>query len=162
MNPILDPGQLGLRDIHLPGDISWWPFAVGWWLLGIALAGAGIFFAIRYFRYRAHRSACRALRKLSDGVKTGSDPRLCAVQASMTLRRFAMTLAKDSAEVAGLAGDRWLSYLDSRSDVAAFYEGPGQLLLTAPYRRIGDLAAQDSLEMCAICVDWVKAQPLRG
>ena len=162
MNPILDPSQLGLRDIHLPSEISWWPFAVGWWLLGIVIFGVGIFFVIRHFRYRSHRAACRELRKLADAVKAGSDPRLCAVQASTTLRRFAMTLAKDSSEVAGLVGERWLSYLDSRSDGNVFRERTSQLLLTAPYRSVEASASEDSLDMCAICVDWVKAQPLRG
>ena len=162
MNPILDPGQLGLRDIHLPGEISWWPFAAGWWLLCILLAGAGIFFALRYFRYRHHRAACRALRKLSDAVKAGADPRLCAVQASTTLRRFAMTMANDSATVAGLVGTSWLSYLGNREDAAAFSDRTGELLLTAPYRTVIDSAAEDSLELCSVCVDWVKAQPLRG
>jgi len=162
MNPILDPGQLGLRDIHLPGEISWWPFAVGWWLLGVAIAGVGFFYALRYFRYRRHRAACRALLKLSDAAKAGADPRLCAIQASTTLRRFAMTMAKDSAEVAGLVGDRWLTFLNSRGDGEIFSEEAGRLLLTAPYRSMDDSAAEEALGICAACVDWVKAQPLRG
>jgi hypothetical protein len=162
MNPILDPGQLGLRDIHLPGDISWWPLALGWWVLALALIGSGIFFALRYFRYRRHRAACRDLRKLSAEIKAGGDPRLCAIRASTTLRRFAMTMAKDSAEVAGLTGRRWLSYLESRTGGSAFSDGAGQLLLTAPYRAVDDSAADDSLELCSVCEDWVRAQPLRG
>ena len=23
-----------LRDIHLPEAVSWWPLAIGWWVLG--------------------------------------------------------------------------------------------------------------------------------
>ena len=162
MNPILDPTQLGLRDIHLPGDISWWPLAPGWWFLAFVLIGSAFFLALRYFRYRRHRAACRDLRKLSAEIKAGGDPRLCAIRASTTLRRFAMTMAKDSAEVAGLTGKRWLDYLASRAEGETFGAGAGELLLTAPYRAADDSAADDSLELCSVCEDWVRAQPLRG
>ena len=33
----MNPSELGLRDIHLPGDITWWPPAFGSWLFGAAL-----------------------------------------------------------------------------------------------------------------------------
>ena len=162
MNPILDPGQLELRDIHLPGEIIWWPLAVGWWVLGIALVGVVIVLSLRYARFRRHRVACRILQKLADEIKAGADPRQCAIEASTTLRRFAMTVAKDSAAVAGLAGARWLAYLDNHWDRAAFSEGIGQQLLESPYRAASDSAAEESLELCSLCVAWVKAQPLRG
>jgi hypothetical protein len=162
MNPILDPGQLGLRDIHLPGEIVWWPFAVGWWVLGIVSMGLVIVLALRHSRSRRHRAACRVLQKLANEIRAGADPRLCAIEASTTLRRFAMTMAKDSADVAGLVGNRWWAYLDSRWDRSAFSETAGQQLLASPYRAASDSAADDSLELCALCVAWVKAQPLRG
>jgi len=162
MNPILDPNQLGLRDIHLPGEIGWWPFAIGWWVLGLAALVLAIVLAARYARYRRHRAALRALRDLMGAVQAGEDPRLCALRASTTLRRFAMTMAKDSAAVAGLVGKRWLSYLDTRWDRSAFSEQAGQYLLSLPYRGRDDVAADETLELCTVCVDWVKAQPLRG
>jgi hypothetical protein len=162
MNPILDANQLGLRDIHLPGDITWWPLAVGWWVLGAILVFSAVFFALRYARFRRHRAARRALRKLADEIAAGADPRRCAIDASTTLRRFAMTMAKDSAEVAGLVGSAWLAYLDSCWDRSAFSDGAGKLLLNAPYQTASDSAVEESLELCSVCMDWVEAQPLRG
>ena len=162
MNPSFDPSQLGLRDIHLPGDFTWWPPAFGWWLLGAALLGLIIILALRYFRLERHREACRSLQEAIDALKAGAHPSACALQASTTLRRFAMTTAPDSAAVTGLVGERWLSYLDSCWDRSSFSDGPGQLLLSSPYRASGDLAAEETLSLCRTCVAWIKAQPLRS
>jgi hypothetical protein len=162
MNPSLDPSQLGLRDIHLPGDISWWPLAFGWWLLGAVILTVGIVFLIRHNRLRRHRAAYCSLRKTIDAIDAGADPSACALEASTILRRFAMTMAQDAAAVAGLVGDRWLAYLDSCWDRSEFSDGRGHLLESSPYRAPDDLAAEESLELCELCVAWVRAQPARN
>ncbi len=158
----MNPSQLGLRDIHLPGGISWWPPAFGLWLLGAAVLGLIIILSLHYLRLRRHRAACRSLRETIGSIEAGADPSACALRASTTLRRFAMTIAQDSAEVAGLAGERWLSYLDSRWDRSSFSDGPGRLVLSSPYRASGGLAAEETLELCQLCVAWVRAQPPRS
>ncbi|MEE9570910.1 MAG: DUF4381 domain-containing protein [Gammaproteobacteria bacterium] len=158
----MNPSQLGLRDIHLPADISWWPLAFGPWLLGAVLLGLIIVVSLRYLRLRRHRAAYRSLRETIDSINAGADPGACALQASTTLRRFAMTIGRDSAEVAGLVGERWLSYLDSRWDRSSFSDGPGRLVLSSPYRVDGGLAAAETLELCQLCVAWVRAQPPRS
>ncbi len=158
----MNPSQLGLRDIHLPAEISWWPPAFGSWLLGAVLLGLIVVVLLRYLRLGRHRAAYRSLRETIDSIKAGADPGACALQASTTLRRFAMTIARDSAEVAGLVGERWLSYLDSRWDRSSFSDGPGRLVLSSPYRVDGGLAAAETLELCQLCVAWVRAQPPRS
>ncbi len=158
----MNPSQLGLRDIHLPGGISWWPPAFGLWLLGAAVLGLIIILSLHYLRLRRHRAAGRSLRETIGSIEAGADPSACALRASTTLRRFAMTVAQDSAEVAGLAGERWLSYLDSRWDRSSFSDGPGRLVLSSPYRASGGLAAEETLELCQLCVAWVRAQPPRS
>ncbi len=157
----MNPSLLQLRDIHLPGDITWWPLAVGPWLLGAALLGLIIIVSVRYRRYGRHRAACRSLREAIDAIKIGADPNACVLQASTTLRRFAMTMAQDSAGVAGLAGERWLSYLDGCWGRSSFSDGPGQFVISSPYRLSGGLTVEDSLELCRVCVAWVRAQPPR-
>ncbi|MCZ6498397.1 MAG: DUF4381 domain-containing protein [Gammaproteobacteria bacterium] len=157
----MNPSQLELRDIHLPGDIIWWPLAFGPWLLGAALLGLIIVVLLRYRRLGHHRAACRSLREAIDAIETGADPSACVLQASTTLRRFAMTIAQDSAEVAGLVGERWLAYLDDCWERSSFSDGPGQLVLSSPYRASGGLAVEESLELCRLCVAWVRAQPPR-
>jgi len=32
--------ELPLKDIHLPDAITWWPLAIGWWLLIVMVIAA--------------------------------------------------------------------------------------------------------------------------
>jgi hypothetical protein len=162
MNPNLDPSQLGLRDIHLPGDIGLWPLAMGWWILALAAVGWLVFLSLRHFRYRRHRETCRQLRRAIKAIEAGADPQVFIPEVSTTLRRFAMTMAQDSAVVAGLVGDRWLSYLDSCWDRSSFSSGAGRLLLSSPYREVNNEGADEALELCRMGVDWVQSQPPRA
>lgn len=41
-----------LKDIHLPDPISWWPLAIGWWVL---LAMIIILVVVLISKYRQHR-----------------------------------------------------------------------------------------------------------
>jgi len=102
VNPSFDLSQLGLRDIHLPAEFGWWPLAFGWWLLGAALVTLIVVLSVRHFRLRRHRAAHRSLQSAIDAIESGADPSACVLDASTTLRRFAMTMARDSAEVAGV------------------------------------------------------------
>ncbi|HIB53861.1 MAG TPA: DUF4381 domain-containing protein [Nitrospirales bacterium] len=50
--------QLPLRDIHLPGPISWWPPAPGWWIL-LALLITGTMLIVLYAWYQRKRNRMR-------------------------------------------------------------------------------------------------------
>ena len=161
MNPSLDPTTIPLRDIHLPDAISWWPLAFGWWLLGGLVLLAGLAFAVRFYASRRHRAARRGLMAALDALNAGADPVLCAQRVSTTLRRFAMTVNDDPGGVAGLVGERWLAFLDSRWERTSFTLGSGRLLLSAPYTTIGNLQREQCLELGMLCIDWIRAQPIR-
>lgn len=161
MNPTIDPAQLGLRDIHLPDAISWWPLAVGWWIAAAAVVVIALVFIVRYVRLWRHRSAQRALRRTIAAIESGADPSQCALAASTILRRFAMTMAADGKEIAGLVGNAWLAYLDSRWDRGEFTGKSGQLLLSSPYQPPRGPAPEESQALCELCIDWVKAQSPR-
>jgi hypothetical protein len=174
MNPN-DAAQLALRDIHLPGLIAWWPPAPGWWLLAaLALAGLAAF-ALYYRSGRHRRAALRVTAKVRAALEQGAEPVECLQRVSTTLRRFAMTTADqqsvaslravggiterpDSDEVAGLIGQRWLRYLDSRWQRDEFSGGAGRLLLAAPYARPDTIERRQALDLTALCADWLKAQ----
>jgi hypothetical protein len=60
--------------------------------------------------------------------------------------------------VAGLTGDRWLKFLDSRWDQAAFSEGPGRVLIFGPYAPDGRVTLDDVQTVNLLCMDWIRAQ----
>lgn len=165
MNPN-DFSQLPLRDIHLPGEIGWWPPAPGWWfLLALVLLGLAAY-GIHYFRSRHRRAALRMLERVRLALEQGAEPVDCLQNVSTLLRRFAMTTAArvDGAreDVAGLIGERWLGYLDSRWQRDAFARGPGRRLLAAPYARPNSIARADALELALLANEWLRAQPSTG
>jgi hypothetical protein len=162
MNPTIDLSQLPLRDIHLPGPIGWWPPAIGWWLVAaLALAGA-VLYAVHYYRGRHKRAALKAMTRVRAALETGAEPVACLQFLSTILRRFAMTSgarAPGAPDVAGLIGERWLRYLDGRWDRTDFSAGLGKRLLAAPYARPNSIERSKALELTALCMAWLVAQP---
>jgi uncharacterized protein DUF4381 len=172
MNSDIDFSQLPLHDIHLPGAVAWWPPAFGWWLLAALVLGALGACAVHYYRGRHHRTALRALHRVRTALEQGAEPVGCLQSVSTVLRRFAMTTAQHGSrrdpiaadapsgeQVAGLVGERWLKYLDSRWQRDAFMRGAGRLLLAAPYARPSSVERLKALELTALCSEWLKGQP---
>jgi hypothetical protein len=178
MDPTVDFTQLPLRDIHLPGSIGWWPPAPGWWLLaGLLLAGL-VAFGLYYRSGRHRRAALRTIQRVRAALEQGAEPVECLQRVSTTLRRFAMTTADaqsvaslravggvaeraSSDEVAGMIGERWLRYLDSRWQRDEFSRGLGRLLLAAPYARPATIERQHAADLTALCAEWLKVQSVR-
>lgn len=168
MNPN-DISALPLRDIHLPGAVGWWPPAFGWWLVAALLLAAIVAYAVLFYRSRHRRAALRALKRVRAALEQGAEPVASLQRVSTLLRRFAMTTAQAAAEreplvtiggdeVAGLIGDRWLRYLDSRWDRDSFTRGAGRLLLAAPYARPDSVERLRALELTALCSEWLKVE----
>ena len=165
MNQEVDYSQLPLRDIHLPGEIGWWPPAPGWWfvaalvLVGLALYGA------HYYRGRHKRVALRAVARVRAALEQGAEPVACLANVSTILRRFAMTsagAARDGAaaiDVPGLIGERWLKFLDGRWERTEFSAGLGRQLLVAPYARPNSIERNTALELTGLCAAWLAVQP---
>ena len=162
MNPTIDLSQLPLRDIHLPGPIGWWPPAIGWWLLAaLALVGIALY-AVHYYRARHKRAALKAMTRVHAALEQGAEPVACLQFLSTILRRFAMTSvarAASAPDVAGLIGERWLRYLDGCWQRTDFSAGLGKRLLAAPYGRPNSVERATALELTALCMAWLAAQP---
>jgi len=168
MNPT-DISALPLRDIHLPGAVGWWPPAFGWWVVAALVLAAASAYAVLYYRDRHRRTALRALKRVRAALEQGAEPVGALQRVSTLLRRFAMTTAQAAAEreplvtiggdeVAGLIGERWLQYLDSRWQRDAFTRGAGRLLLAAPYARPDSVERPKALELAALCSEWLKTE----
>jgi hypothetical protein len=154
----MNPADLSqLRDIHLPGAIAWWPPAPGWWiLLGLALLALGVLWWRHYRRFR-ERAALRGLQAITRDLAAGTDPVVCIQRISMILRRFAMSLDAPL-PVAGLTGEGWLRFLDSRWGRDEFSAGVGRVLIFGPYAPPGRVSATDVGALGTLCIDWIRAQ----
>lgn len=129
MNP-----ELPLRDIHLPGEPSWWPPAPGWWLLAVLLLVV-LFLLSRWLlqHWRTHRRL-RQLQAEFDRAASIDDPRACLIAVSELLRRAARQ--RDPA-AAAMRGEVWIAFLDGQLGSVAgtrFSGELGALLLDGPYR----------------------------
>ncbi len=145
----------GLRAYHLPGPVSWWPPAPGWWLLaGLAVLACLVALGWALGRRRRRAAARAALVELA-GLRTAyardRDPARFASELSRLLRRLALARFPRG-EVAGLVGQRWLGFLDAHGGGGRFREGAGRLLADAPYRPRAEVPVD---ELAALARDWI-------
>ncbi len=152
---------LGIRDIHLPSDVAWWPLASGWWLL-MAL---GLFFIVLTYQKLKKRRALHAFKndpkkllsqaqKLLNKVDQISDNNGVIKEISVLLRRIAMSLYGRE-KVAGLTGKEWLVFLDETGETDSFYLGKGQVLVDQPYKEYTDY---DRNELVKMTSEWLATQ----
>jgi len=143
----------GLRDIHLPPPVGWWPPAPGWWLLtllGLAGLSAAGYLLFRYFRQRRYRrAALRELEALRRAVGLDQRQRLPAL--AELVRRVAIESCGRE-RVAPLSGPAWLDFLDRTGKTDRFGNGAGRVLGTELYRP-GSVAGPELLVLVA---EWIR------
>jgi len=106
------PGQdplAGLRDIHLPEPLGFWPPAPGWWvlaLLGLALLAGLAYWLHRYLRRARFRR--RVQQTLPPRPETSSSAYLGELNA--LLKRVARH-HYGAASVDALSGEQWIDFL---------------------------------------------------
>lgn len=151
--PAAAPPGPELRDIHLPPDPSWFPPAPGWWLLAALLIAALVWIArrvLRRLRQRRWQAALQAeVERIAADHATHRDPRRATAEISQLLRRAAVWLDPPAA---AYPGDQWLAWLDARG-VAGFVDGPGQVLVDAPWRRAPEV---DTDALFALTRRWLR------
>lgn len=120
-----------LADIHLPGEISYWPPAPGWWILGILLL-IGVFFILRRFIQQQNlKKICQhALAELdscyqhlagADGENLGALRLRYVNEFNSVLRRVAL-VHFPHANVVSLAGDAWVDFIRQTGDSSGLNE----------------------------------------
>jgi len=155
-----------LADIHLPDPVSFWPPALGWWLLAALVLALLTWLAVRALqRWRQARRLRAALRELDQVYRAYSeaaDPSLDANAAGLkflhgcndVLKRVAL-LHYPAPQVAPLSGSAWLTFLDHHGGADAFSQGEGKVLGDGAYRRRFD---GDPATLHALCRRWVRTQ----
>ena len=141
--------DLPLRDIHLPPEISWWPLALGWWLLFISILLL-LFFSILFFknwkRSSLKREAHYALNLIEHQFQQNQDRASCVREISIFLKRCAIS---QTSLAASLTGHAWLHFLDEQTASKDFSEGAGHILLNGPYQpRIEAIKVSSLFQLC--------------
>ncbi|MEO8461445.1 MAG: DUF4381 family protein [Dokdonella sp.] len=147
-----------LRDIHLPPPPSWWPPAPGWWIVA-ALVLAAIAWTTRWaIRRRRIRRWQRAISAEIDTIAASHaaqpDSAKVAADVSQLLRRASLLIDKRATT---LSGERWLAFLDGQvpegQGAGGFVDGPGRVLIDAPYRRNSTV---DAPALIALTRRWLR------
>ncbi len=148
---------LSLKDIHLPDAISFWPPAIGWWLLALTVILFCLFLVWWYkvvTRKTAVKDAKKQLLKIKQNTSTTDIEQLAAL--SSLFRRVAISISPRQ-ETAGLTGQSWLTYLDSTVKGTPFTQGVGQSLADAHYQKQTDTQLHIP-QLIQLCENWLKAQ----
>lgn len=152
----MQPTQLPLKDLHLPEAISWFPPAIGWWLVAILLLLTVWFLYWLYKRF-TRKTAFKIARQLLTNIKDSPmDNAQKLAELSAWLRRVAITIAPRE-QTASLTGQAWLTFLDSSLKDSPFTTGVGRCLADAPYRPTAPSETEIS-QLISLCENWLKAQ----
>ena len=157
--------QLPLKDIHLPDVVSWWPPAIGYWLLLLLIIFiiAGIFF-IRHLRKmnRIKKLALNEFNSIKQRYENDLDANKLVNSLSALLRRAAISCYPRT-DCASLTGSNWLTWLDKQfkdnylQKENGFSTGPGYLLTEFNYS--GSSHSNDITQLIKLTESWLKQLP---
>ncbi len=149
----MDPTQIPLRDYQLPEAISWWPPALGWWVLLALLlvVGFGVFFLRKWIKRGViKKQAKQEMARLRQNQDFSETERV--QQLSILIRRICLSVFL-RVEMASLTGQAWLLFLDQLMGRTDFSQGLGRALIEAPYSRNTDLETEKLFDLCDQWVD---------
>ena len=162
----MDPSQIPIRDIHLPGAVSWWPLAPAWWLLALLLLALTVLTVYFYQRHKSQaglRKLKSATVKLLQGIREqylrDKDVHASVQQVSILLRRVNLHL-QPRKQVASLSGEAWLLHLDAVLGGTDFSQGVGRCLLHGPYAE--SAVETDVLQLLNLCERWLVKSLIPG
>lgn len=142
-----------LHDIVIPGPVSWIPQTVGWLVLGLLILAALVRWGARaYRRWQANRYRGAAMSELIrlQGLAGEPSSRTRALrELPVLVKRTALSFSPRE-EVASLAGEAWLDFLDRTWAGNAFTQGGGRRLLDLDYRSEAFLEALSEAEREAL------------
>jgi NhaP-type Na+/H+ or K+/H+ antiporter len=155
MNPLLK-----LRDIQGIDPISFWPLAMGWWILIAVFAGTLISLTtiLTIRRRRNRRWQYQVLNELStlSSKITATNSQSIAIQFSGIMRRVAMHRFSRNA-CAGLEGEAWLKWLTENDRSQFSWVQNSSFLVLAPFAPNGTQFDVSSIQKTIRAAKaWVK------
>ena len=153
--------ELPLRDIHLPDSVSWWPLAIGWWLLPL-LAILISFSIYKFVKYKKQnrkvaykKLALNEFKNIRLQYKNNENSIELIRAISALLRRIALSyLPREN--IASLTGAQWIEQLNKLCSQNIFTNEIASQLENAPYMPQSNI---DNKELLATCETWIQALP---
>ncbi len=153
-----------LRDIHLPDAVSWWPPAIGWWIL-LALIIVAIIFVPKLYR----RITYTPLKKVAENTfkhivakyNRSHDNSGFINETSRFLRQTAMSYCGRE-EIAQLTGEQWVKALNNISGQTHFNDEIKQSLLNAPYQKNVTIDTEQLIQSVQNWLSDLPRQPARA
>ena len=132
-----DPLQQ-LRMLHLPPEPTWWPPAIGWWLLLTVILILGSWVAFKVTRHyqakRPIRHGKLLMKQLNEQFRAGLISEEHFVDESNQIIKRLLVPGLGKQQYAKLSGDQWLEALDSLSKTNHFTSGAGLVLGNERFR----------------------------
>ena len=140
-----------LPPIILPEAISWWPLAIGWWIviiLSVFIALVLSIYCVRSYKAKVlKRAATHEGQQLYQAYLQTNDSYDYIAQYNQLLRRFCLQQFPN-VFCASLSGDAWLQQLDKLAGKNLYQSSTGRQLLTlyqAKYCEDIDVSALNAL-----------------
>jgi len=156
MNSLLEQ----LHDIEGLDPVSWWPLAIGWWVvivIGIVIVCL-IAFYVSYrlaFRRSWKNDTFQRLAQLEKNLSEET-ARVAVIALSEYLRRIALRRFSRK-ECAGLVGEAWLQWLTKHDPKKFDWEKRGALLINAPYAPLNhSISIQQIKDLIQAVRNWVR------
>ena len=151
----------GLRDIHLPDAVSWWPPAIGWWIL-LALVIAAFIFIPKLFRrvtfIPLKKVANNTFKNIIDKYKSNNDNALFIIETSQFLRQTVMSYYGRE-DVAQLTGEKWVQALNDLTEQVHFNDEIKLTLIQAPYQKNSHIDAEQVIHAVQSWLSSLPKQP---
>jgi len=142
-----------LRDIHLPPPVSFFPLAIGWYvLIAMMIFAIGLtlyFYRRSYIRRKAKQRCLNYLTTLQESPPPSNE---LAGQVSMLLKRWLLVFLPRK-QIANLHGEAWLAQLMRLNPKVKANEHIKRALISAPYQKSCDI---NSEELIAWAKSYIK------
>ncbi len=155
MSPLLEQ----LHDIEGLDPISWWPLAIGWWVLiiiGGCVITAAIYFAVsrlafmRSWKYDTFKKLARLEENLTEATARDTIIVLSEYLKRIALKRFSRGAC------AGLSGEAWLKWLAKHDPKSFDWEKRGAVMIEVPYAPVDSrLSIPQIKDLIQAVRDWV-------
>jgi hypothetical protein len=159
----MNPGQsLPLRDIHLPDSVSWWPPAIGWWivlLIGLLVIVGLVLWIRKLLQPKMNKRARDEVSQIVADYQSDHDKLKLVQQLSAAIRRIGISYLTRK-EYAGLVGEAWYQRINELAPAHAFDQQSIALLVEIPYRRQPEIDATSVQHLIDQAKTWAQALPV--